>query len=193
MNHLLVRWCRALFLHQGSFCHTEFFKGLNIIEELGGSGVAGEEILVGVDRLLRCGFVVVEQFHAEARDAGVAELIEITGAGLRAAVEESVAATDVGLESVKLADAVFQMDHMFFAWTSAVFVGRALAEEDAEHAVLHVKHRHVLVERDLKPFGWCRMEEVEHLADVEVVGNREVIECGFLHQLLGRDGVGDVE
>ena len=37
------------------------------------------------------------------------------------------------------------------------------------------------------------MKKFEDLADVEIVGNGEVVESGVFHQELGGDGVGDVE
>ena len=110
-----------------------------------------------------------------------------------AAVEEGVAAADVGLEAVELADPVAQVDGVLLAWTSAVLVGRAVAEEDAKDTVLHVKHRHVLVEGELEPIGRSGAEEVEDLPDVEIVGNSEGVETGVILEEFCRDRVGDVE
>jgi hypothetical protein len=98
--------------------------------------------------------------------------VEEARAGLRLAVEERVAAADIGLQPVELADAVAQVDDVFFTGPAAVLVGRALAQERAEHTVLHVKHRHVLVQRELEPVRRRGFQQVHHLADVEVVGNR---------------------
>ena len=80
--------------------------------------------------------VFVEQLDAEMAQAGAEELGEEARAGLGAAVEKGVAAADIGLEAVELADAVAEVDGVLFAGTAAVLVGRAGAQEDAEHAVL---------------------------------------------------------
>ena len=98
--------------------------------------------------------VFVEKLDAEMAEARGEELGEEASAGLGAAVEESVAAANIGLQAVELADAVAEVDGVFLARASAVLVGSAGAEEGAEYAVLHVKHRHVLVEGEFEPFGW---------------------------------------
>lgn len=80
--------------------------------------------------------------------------MEEAGTGLGAAVEEGVTAADIGLEAMELADAVAEVDDVFFAGSAAVFVGGAGAEEGAEDAMLHMKHGHVLVEGEFQPIGW---------------------------------------
>ena len=78
-----------------------------------------------------------------------AELVIEAGSGLGAAIEESVAATNVCGETVKLAHTVSEMNDVLFAWTVAILVGGATAHEGAEDAVLHVEERHVLMEGEL--------------------------------------------
>lgn len=50
------------------------------------------------------------------------ELGEEASACLCAAIEEGIATTDIGLESVKLSDAVAQMDGVGLAGTTTIFV-----------------------------------------------------------------------
>ena len=76
------------------------------------------------------------------------------------AVEEGVAAADVGLEPVELADTVAEVDDVSFARATAIFVSGAGAEEGAEDAVLHVKHRHMLVKSELEPLGRGAVEQL---------------------------------
>jgi len=85
------------------------------------------------------------------------------------------------------------MNDMGFAGPPAVFVGGAFAEEHAEHTVLHMKHRHVLVEGQFEPIRRRAAQQVEGLSDIEIVGNRESVESGMLHEQAGSDRVGDVE
>ena len=97
--------------------------------------------------------VFVEELDAVISEASGEEALEEAGAGLGAAVEEGVPAADIRLEPVELADAIPEMDNVFLAGAAAVLVGGAAAEESAEDAVLHMEHRHVLVESELKPLA----------------------------------------
>ena len=177
---------------QGAFGDAEFFECLDLVKQFEGVGLAAEEILIGADGF---GSVLgfVQQFDAEAGKACGAEVLVVAGTALGLAVEEGVAAADIGLQAVELANAVPEVDDVGLTGAAAVFVGGAAAEEGAENAVLHVKHGHVLVKGKLEPLGRGAVKEFEDLGDVEVVGDGEVVESGAFHQQLGGDGVGDVE
>ena len=179
-------------MREGAFGDAQFFEGLHLVQQIEGIGFAAEQVLIGADGL---GGVLgfVKQLDPETGETCGPEMLIVAGTALGLAVEEGVAAADIGLQAVELADAVAQVDDMGLAGATAVFVGGAAAQERAENAVLHVKHGHVLVERELKPFGGSAVEELENLADVEVVGNGEVVEPGSLYQKFGGDGVGNVE
>ena len=103
------RGCLAMpggsFLHQGALGDAEFLERLHAVQQGGGIRRAGKEILIGADGSGGGGGVLVEQLDAEAGEAGGAEVLIETRAGLGAAVEESVAAADVRLQPVALADA----------------------------------------------------------------------------------------
>ena len=137
--------------------------------------------------------IFVEQLDTEMAETRGEELGEEAGAGLGAAVEEGVAAADIRLEPVELADAVAEVDGMFFARAAAVFVGRAGAEEGAEHAVLHMEHGHVLVQGELQPCGWGFFQQVENLGDIEIVGDGEAVEVGCFAENFCGQWVGDVQ
>ena len=92
-----------------------------------------------------------------------------------------------------MANAVLEVDHVLLAGAAAVLVGGAFTQEDAEHAMLHMKHGHVLVKGELEPVAWCRVRKLQNLTDVEVVGDGELIETGLFLEQFGSDGVGDVE
>ena len=91
------------------------------------------------------------------------------------------------------ADAVAQLDAVLLAGAAAVAVILSLGEEGAEHAVLHMEHRHVLVDRDLEPFRRGGLEERGDLLGVEVVRDRQAFEGMLAHEPLGGQAVGDVE
>jgi hypothetical protein len=139
-------------LGQRALGDAEFFQSLDLVEQLEGIGFPAEEVLVSADGFPGV-FGFVEQLDSEPGKSSAAEVLEVARTRLRLAIEERIATADIGLEAVELADSVAKMDDVFFARTSAVFVGRATAEEGAKHAVLHVKHRHVLVESQLEPLG----------------------------------------
>ena len=93
---------------------------------------------------------------------------------------------------MQLTNAVAQVYLVPVAGTTAVGEVGPFGEESAEDAVLHVKHRHVLMQSDLEPRGRSRGEKIENLGDVEIVGDREVFEA-FVNEQSRADGIGDVE
>ena len=101
------------------------------------------------DELLGFVFGLIEEFEVVVGESGFAKLGVVGGAGLSAAVEEGVAAVDVGVEAVELADAVAEVGFVFFAGAAAVFIRSSFTHEGAEDAVLHVEERHVLMEGEL--------------------------------------------
>ncbi len=90
------------------------------------------------------------------------------------------------------AGAVAQLDLVALAGAAAVQEGAAGGHEGGKDAVLHVKHGHVLVERELEPGGRAAVEEVQYLLDVQVVTDGELLQAGGLQEL-GREGIGHVE
>ena len=74
------------------------------------------------------------------------------------------------------AHAVAQLEVVLVARPAAVAVVRAGREERAEHAVLHVKHRHVLVNRDLEPLRRRGSQQRFQLREVQVVGRRHALQ-----------------
>jgi len=126
---------------------------LDFGEELVGGKFPGEKILVCEYGGQGGDAVFVQEFNAIISQSSGEETLEKTGTGLGATVEERVAAADIGLEAVELADAIAEVDDVLFARSATVLVGGAAAEEGAEDAVLHMKHGHVLVEGELQPLG----------------------------------------
>ena len=62
-------------------------------------------------------------------------------------IEKGVPATNIGPERMFHPDAIPKMDAVRLAGTTAVGVIFPLREEGRKDTVLHVKHRHVLMER----------------------------------------------
>ena len=68
------------------------------------------------------------------------------------------------------ADAILQMHAMLLARASAVGVIRAGRKKSGEDAMLHVKHRHVVMNGEFNPIGWSLIENRQNLGQVEIVG-----------------------
>ena len=94
---------------------------------------------------------------------------------------------------MQLTDSVAQVNGVLLTRAAAVFVGGSATEEGAEDAVLHMKEGHMLMESELEPLWWGLSKKVENLIDIEIVGDGEPIEGGFVLESLGSDGIGDVE
>ena len=112
---------------------------------------------------------------------------------MRAVVVDGVAATGIGFERELGADAVAQGDAVRVAGAAAIVVVFALGQKRAEDAVLHVKHRHVLVDREIEPGAGRGLEEGFELDDVEIVARGDALEAVPLEVVGGGERIGDVE
>ena len=131
---------------------AELIEQFQLPPELGAGDFAAQQPAVLAERprhLLR-GFV--EEFHAEMPHAQLHHPRDILRAGLGQRVEDRVAAADVRLHRMLRAHAIAQFQVVPVARAAAVPEIRAVRQKRAEHAMLHVKHRHVLVDRDFEPF-----------------------------------------
>jgi hypothetical protein len=88
--------------------------------------------------------------------------------------------------------AIAQMDAMLVARTSAVRVVLAAGKECCENAMLHVKHRQMLVQRQFEPRGRCGTEQVEHLFDIQVAAHGDAFET-LRPEKFGAQRIGNVE
>ena len=107
-----------------------------------------------------------------------AQLREELHRALRTRVEHGVAAADVGLDGMVHAGAIAQRDLVAIARATARAVVASLGEQRRDHAVLHVKQRHRVVEDHLGPRSERdarrrRSDEIEELRGVEVERRRE--------------------
>ena len=75
---------------------------------------------------------------------------------------------------------------------AAVGLVRARREDRAEHAVLHVEHRHVLVDDDFEPRGRHGVDQVEQLLAVQVVRGGHPLGAARA-QVVDRQFIGRVE
>jgi hypothetical protein len=94
------------------------------------------------------------------------ELPKVSGTGLCNGIEEGVPASDIGTEWMLHADTILEMNPVGLAGTTAIGMIFALGEECREDAVLHMKHRHVLVDGQLKPLRGRLLEKVQHLGQI---------------------------
>ena len=74
-------------------------------------------------------------------------------------------------------DAVPEVDAVLLTRAAAIGVVRAVGEERREDAVLHVKHRHVVVDRQLEPIRRRLAEKGEDLIGIEIVREGESLEA----------------
>ncbi len=160
--------------------------GFEVTPEGAGFAAAGEG--VGVEgKGGAYGFGgIVEEFDAEVADFALEEAREVFGGGLGDGVVERVAAADIGLERVFHAHAVAELDQVGVAGASAVGFVSAWGEEGAEDAVLHMEHRHVLMDDDFELGGGVRQGggEVVELVETEVVGGGDAF-CAFFQKKVG--------
>ena len=141
---------------------------------------------------------LLKQLDAIVAQAGGTELRKIPGTRLGDRIEEGIAASDIGSEGVLHSDTIPEMDTVAVAGSTAVGVILALGEEGGKDAVLHVKHGHVLVDRQLKPLGWCRLEEIKYLGDIQVVADGHPVKSPIhrfvlRHEEPRRQRIGHVE
>ena len=136
---------------------------------------------------------LIDELHAEAARAEREQARHVFGAGLRAVVEDGVAAARVSLHRQPGAHAVAQAQVDPVARTPAVAVIVAFREEGAEHAVLHVKQRHVLVHRDLEPGGRRGLQQRLELHDIQVIRGRDPFQPAMPEEVGGAEPIGDIE
>ena len=70
---------------------------------------------------------------------------------------------------------------------------RAGGKKRAKHAVLHVKHRHVLVDGDLEPFRRGGRQQGFELLKIQIVARRHPLQAELVLKMVRRQMVGDVQ
>jgi len=93
----------------------------------------------------------------------------VLGASLRAAIEDCVAAAGICFDGMLRAGTVPQPDLARVAGSPTIGIIGAFGDKSAEDAVFHVKHGHVLMQRDLKPLGRRSPQQSFELPVVQVV------------------------
>ena len=59
--------------------------------------------------------------------------------------------------------------------------------------MLHVKHRHVLMDREIKPSsGRCVQQGLE-LGDIEIIGSRDAFQSKVIDKIISRQGISYIE
>jgi O-acetylhomoserine/O-acetylserine sulfhydrylase-like pyridoxal-dependent enzyme len=115
------------------------------------SSVAVERARQAAQHLGHLGGVRVHELDARVAQAGGAPARPVPRRALRLGAEDRVAAADVGQHRVQPALVVAQRQAVPLAGVAAVGVVVAVREEAAEHAVLGVEDRQVVVHDDLEP------------------------------------------
>ena len=97
------------------------------------------------------------------------EAFAIFRPGLRPGIEDGVATPDISLQRMLLTHAIPQPDVVPITRPAAIAEVRTGTQERTEHAVLHVKHRHVLMQRQFKPRRRRCPQQRLHLRRIEIV------------------------
>ena len=132
---------------------AELVEKLELTPQIGAAYFAAQELAVAGGDANNFVGLFVRKLHTEIARAMSEKADEELGTGLGAVVENGVAAASVGLERELCADTVAELHLVFVAGATAVAVVFPLGEKRAEHAMLHVKQRHVLMEREVEPAG----------------------------------------
>src|SRR5262245_58113808 len=110
--------------------------------------------------------------------------IDKLGPGLSDSIENRVTATRIGFQRMLRADAVAKLDMMFVTRASAICEIGSLGKKRAEDAMLHVKHRHVLMDCDLKPLRRSGPQQGFELSDVHVVRGCHSLQGETTHEIV---------
>ena len=135
----------------------------------------------------------VQKFHAEIPHAQRQQPRHIFRAGLRLGIEHGVAAAGIGLQRMFRAHAVAQLHIVRVARAAAVAIILAAGKKRAEHAMLHVKHWHVLVDRHLKPVRRRARQQRFELRHIQIVAGRHALEAELVLEIIRREVVRHVE
>jgi hypothetical protein len=95
--------------------------------------------------------ILFEELQSIVPQPHLRERSEVIRPGLWDGVKQSIATSDISSKRVLDPHPVPEVNAMPVAWTTTIEVRSAFRKEGREHAVLHVKHRHVLVDRELEP------------------------------------------
>lgn len=140
----------------------------------------------------RFGCRLLEEFDPECAEASPVEIVEIGGSALRGGMKEGIAASDIGTERVLHANSVTQVDAVLLAGATAIRMVGAFRQKCSEHAMLHMKHGHVMVKGEFEPLGGRFAEEGQNLRNVQVVGDGQTGEA-MPHEDGCSDRVGNIE
>ena len=151
-----------------------------------------EGVPVGAQKAERLLGGFIQQFDPEFSQPGFEKTRQVGNPGLGAGIEDGIAATDIGPDGVGFADAVADGDAVAVAGAATGEVVFSLGKKGGEDAVLHMKHRNVLMEGELKPFRRGGPEEFEDLTDIEVVARGEGPEA-FGDEQIGGKRIGNIE
>src|ERR1051325_4690227 len=90
-------------------------------------------------------------------------------------------------------DSIPQFQIMLVAWTPAIAIILATRKECAKHAMLHVKHRHVLMNRNLEPLRRSGLKQRYELLEIQIVTRGHALQSEFVFEVIRGDTVCDVQ
>ena len=94
--------------------------------------------------------ILIKEIEAEVTQSSPLHHRQGFHTRLCSSIEQSVSATEIGLERVIHPAAVAQMNGVLFTRSAAVGVVMPVGQQRTEQAVLHMKQRHVLMQHHLQ-------------------------------------------
>ena len=111
--------------------------------------MAQKRIGVKPDPMLRRRSILIQQLEADLTDADLKKCRQTLHTGLCRAVEQGVATAEISPQWMLNTAAIPERDGVLLTRATAIGVVMTIREKGAEHAVVHVKQGHVLMEGHL--------------------------------------------
>ena len=163
--------------------HPHSVGGFQPPPDLATTHPSGKQTSVGPHNITDDAGGFVEKLNAEVPHSRRLQGGNRLGRALRHGVEERVATAHVGREGMRHPDPIAEFDQMLVAGTATVVLIRSGRKHGAEDTVLHVEHRHVLVDDNLQTVSRRQCHQGQELLPVEIVGGRHPAAAGVDEEL----------
>ena len=112
----------------------------------------------------------VDKFQPEMADARAAPGFQMAASLLRLGSKNRIAASHVGHHGMRSAGRILERDAVLYTGTAAIAIACAGREEPAEHAVLGMEHRQVLIGDNLNPVAAGFAGKIRNLSIPKILG-----------------------
>ena len=135
-----------------------------------------QELTVDPDQVTRLRPIFTQKFNSEYAIRPPA-MLERTGAGLCPRVEHRVRQPTSALTGARNQPGPVASPRAGRMGGHNRVIG-AIRKKCGKHTMLHVKHRHVLMDRQLKPICRFLPQQQKHFLEIQIVGDGQLIEAG---------------